>query len=72
MLPGDMAPQIPAHCPETPRKKTGRTGSSGIMDKEIKMMLASFFKSQCNKKIIIFKGFTSVALTKAFFPPINK
>lgn len=42
VLPGDMAPQIPASSPETPRKKmqTGCSGSSGITDKEVKMMLA--------------------------------
>lgn len=43
VLPGDMTPQIPASCPETPHKKTGCAGSSRIMDEEIKMMLASFF-----------------------------
>lgn len=43
VLRGDTAPQIPAGCPEMLHKKTGCTDGSGIMDKEIKMLLASFF-----------------------------
>lgn len=45
VLPGDMASQIPASCPETPREttQTGCSGSRGIMDKEVKMMLVYFF-----------------------------
>lgn len=42
VLPGDMAPQIPASCPEK-KPQIGCSGSSRIMDEEIKMMLASFF-----------------------------